>query len=66
MRSSEYNSNCLGQESDEIMQNFTQQVGSNIMKESGSQVYLYKQQTPFVEKLENFTTHDIQSSTYSD
>ena len=36
------------------------------MKESGNQVYLYKSQIPFVEKLENFTTHDIQSSAYSD
>ena len=44
----------------------TWQVGSNIMKESGSQVYLYKWQAPFVEKLENFMTHDIQSSAYSD
>ena len=44
----------------------TQQVSSNIMKKSGSQVYLYKRQTPFVEKFKNFTTHDIQSSAYSD
>ena len=36
------------------------------MKESGSQVYFYKQQTPFMEKFKNFTTHDIQSSAYSD
>ena len=49
-----------------LLKILTRQVGSNIMKESGSQVYLYKRQTPFVEKLENFTTHDIQSSAYSD
>ena len=49
-----------------LLKILTRQVGSNIMKESGSQVYLYKRQTPFMEKLENFTTHDIQSSAYSD
>ena len=49
-----------------LLKILTQQVISNIMKESGSQVYLYKWQTPFMEKLENFTTHDIQSSAYSD
>ena len=44
----------------------TQQVGSNIMKEFGSQLYFYKQQTHFMEKFENFMTPDIQSSTYGD
>ena len=49
-----------------LLKILTWQVGSNIMKESGSQICLHKWQTTFVEKLENFMTHDIQSSAYSD
>ena len=49
-----------------LLKILTRQVSSNILKESGSQVYFYKWQTAFMGKLKNFMTHDIQSSTYSD
>ena len=55
-----------GRKVTKLLRILTRQVGSNILKKSGSKVYFYKRQTPFMGKLKNFMTHDIQSSTYSD